>query len=415
MVWRALWSVLTLGIWCIAGTAVLVLLTGFAWFIFTPLVGIFAPAGVLMGMLMSARLIGRARQRRAFTVVGYLEQAARLNLPLPGMLRAAERSERGATSYRLGDLRRAMEAGMPVGVALERYTPEVPWRDRAEIAVGEQMGRLSATLSRVHARTLQRLRRDSGDQDLMLGWSYGAVIGAFAMLVLGGVTVLILPKYIEIFDDFDTALPWATRITFAFGQNLGGYLLVGSIAAVMLIAGWSLWSINHSADETWSRLPGVERLLNLLPGIGGMLRDRSWTIAYAAVAEALTAGYALPEALRLTSESAVSPHVRGRLLRMAEAIEGGAGTCAAASAAHLPALSLGLLGAVDDGADARQTFEFLSRYHGSRFRRWLSVLQAAVLPIMVILLSLVVGWLVYSLFVPLVELIYSVTPDWEVL
>lgn len=415
MILRLLGMMVSLLAWSLAGGVILVLLTGVMSMVLTPLVGVPMPIVALFAMLILARLVRRARQRRALTVVGYLEQAARLNLPLPQMLVAAQRSERGSTSRRLGDIRRAVESGMPVGEALENYAPEVPWHDQQEIAVGERLGRLSSALTRVHRRTLHRLRGEACEQDMAMGWSYGLVIGAFLLFILGGVTVLILPKYLEIFDDFDATLPWATEITFAVGSRLSWWLLGTAVVTILFMAGYSLWTISHTSRGDGSRLPGVQMLLRLVPGLGRMMSDRSWSMAYGTSADAVDAGYALPEALRLASDTAVTHRVRRQLLDAAGAIDDGGSLASAASVAELPSLSRGLWGAMDQGGDATQTLAFLSRYHASRFSRAWSILRAALVPAIVIVLSIVVGWVVYSLFVPLVELIYRVTPAWEVM
>ncbi|MEM9882699.1 MAG: type II secretion system F family protein [Planctomycetota bacterium] len=401
--------------WSLAGGAILVLLAGVIGVVGSPLLGVPSPLLAIFAVMVVARLVGRARQRRSLTIVGHLEQAARLNLPLPPMLRAAERGEGGAARRRLGDLGRAVEAGMPVGEALEHYAPEVAGRDRREIAVNERIGRLAPALTRVHRRTLRRLRSESGEHDASLGWSYAASLSAFLLLLLGWIAAYILPKYVEIFDDFETPMPGSTTVTFAVGRSLSWWLLGVSVAAVCLMAGGALRSIGRPGSGEWARLPGVVRLVDRVPVVGRMLRDRSWATAYATAGDALAAGYPAPESLRLAADAVTGRRVRGQLTRMAEAMDNGSGFAAAAELARLPGLSRGLLGALDHGGDAPDTLAFLSRYHGSRFSRSAGLLRASVLPAVVIVLSVVVGWVVYSLILPLVVLIYSVTPNWEVL
>ncbi|MEM9916037.1 MAG: type II secretion system F family protein [Planctomycetota bacterium] len=415
MLGRALGLLLSWFAWSLAGGAVLVIVTGVFGYLFTPIVGVVTPIAVLFCMLMAGRLIKKARQRRALTVVGYLEQATRLNLPIPSMLVAAQRSETGAAARRLADLRLAIQAGMPVGEAIQHYAPEVAWRDQREIAVSERMGQLRDGLSRVHRRTLRRLRSEVGEQDMVMGWSYGVVVVAVVTLAIGGLTVLVMPKYVEIFDDFDTVIPWATRVTFAVGQHIGWGLVTLAVLSVLFVAGYAPWSVLHRDEGVWSRLPGVEALLRWVPGVGRMMDDRSWSAAYGGTAGAVAAGYAMPEALRLASDAALTRRARRRLLRMADAMEDGADLTAAARVARLPDLACGLLGAAEHGDNAEEILRFLSRFHGGRFSRAWSVMRASVLPTIVIVLSLVVGWVAFSMFVPLVDLIFSVAPEWEVM
>ncbi|MEM6852986.1 MAG: type II secretion system F family protein [Planctomycetota bacterium] len=401
--------------WSLAGGAVLVIVTGVFGFLFTPIIGVATPVVVLFCMLTAGRLIKKARERRALTVVGYLEQATRLNLPIPSMLVAAQRSETGAAARRLADLRLAIQAGMPVAEAIQHYAPEVAWRDQRELAVSERMGQLRDGLSRVHRRTLRRLRSETGEQDMAMGWSYGVVVAAAVTLAIGGLCVLIMPMYVEIFDDFDTAMPQATQVTFAVGQHLGWVLVTLAVLGVLLVAGYAPWSVLHRDEGVWSRLAGVEALLRWVPGVGRMMDDRSWSAAYGGTAGAVAAGYPMPEALRLASDAALTRRARHRLLRMADAMGDGADLTAAARVARLPDLACGLFGAAEHGDNAEETLRFLSRFHGGRFSRTWSVMRASLLPTIVIVLSLVVGWLAFSLFVPLVELIFSVAPEWEVM
>ena len=77
----------------------------------------------------AARAIHR---RRATAVFGYLEQAVRLNQPLPVVLVAASRSERGVMAARLFELSNRLQLGISLADALVIAVPEVP---RRQIAV----------------------------------------------------------------------------------------------------------------------------------------------------------------------------------------------------------------------------------------------------------------------------------------
>ncbi len=403
-------------IWSFGGGAILVLLAMVMSAFFAGAFGACVPVFGLFTMMMLARLVAQQRRQRSVSIVGYLEQAARLNLPLGEMLLAAERSECGGTARRLRAIRQAVESGMPVGEALEHYAPEVAGRDYQEISVAERMGQLSAGLSRVHQRSLTRFRLDANEPAGGMGGGYGIVIAVFLLLLLGAVTTFILPKYVEIFDDFDIAMPWATQITFTIGRALGWWGWVAGIGLVMLLAGRALSSISQPRRGVdWSQIPGLDGMLWVVPGARRWIRDRSWAMAYTATADAVGVGYGMAESLRLASASAVTRRVRRQLVHMAQAIDDGGTLASAASLARLPSLSRGMLGALDQGGDAGHTLGFLSRYHASRSNAVLEVLKASVLPLVVITLAVLVGWLVYSLFLPLVHLMYSVMPEWEVL
>ena len=58
--------------------------------------------------------------------------------------------------------------------------------------------------------------------------------------------------------------------------------------------------------------------------------------------------------------------------------------------------------------NSANVYDFLARYYRARFSRLLILLQAAYEPAAILSLGLLVGFVVYSLFVPLVTLLDSV-------
>src|SRR5438046_2634827 len=67
----------------------------------------------------------RRRRRRANMVLNYLEQAVRLNLPLPQIIAAMREQEGGRFARTMAQAQEALAAGAPVASVLAAM-PEVP-------------------------------------------------------------------------------------------------------------------------------------------------------------------------------------------------------------------------------------------------------------------------------------------------
>ncbi len=80
------------------------------------------------------------------TILSYLEQSVRQNLPLVPSLRAAQASETCATARRLQDVCKVLEAGASVYAALATQVPEMPRRIMRMTGAAERIGRLPQTL-----------------------------------------------------------------------------------------------------------------------------------------------------------------------------------------------------------------------------------------------------------------------------
>ena len=110
------------------------------FFIFSPL--FFC---IIVGLIFYAT--GTASRRRGIVVLSYLEQAVRLNLPLPAMLTAAAASEPPGTARLLRHLRNDLESGTSMANALRQTAPVVGRRITGLIESAERLGQLPADIA----------------------------------------------------------------------------------------------------------------------------------------------------------------------------------------------------------------------------------------------------------------------------
>src|SRR5205085_2058619 len=148
---------------------------------------------------------------RGMVVLTYLNQAARLNLPLARMLDAAQVSETPRTGKRLRRLRDLLEDGAPLDAALASATPEVSPRIVGLIGAAERSGRLPQAL----ARTVDESNPTSADddaqtRDAFTRW-YPAMMTLGVVLMVSFILIFVMPKFEDIYKDFGLRLPPATQ------------------------------------------------------------------------------------------------------------------------------------------------------------------------------------------------------------
>jgi type IV pilus assembly protein PilC len=392
--------VIELFFWTVAAIVVMILLSLLFSLVFFAL----APVAAFFTLIIVAALVRRMRQRRAMCVLGYLEQALRLNLPLPGMLAAARQSERGATRYRLGQLGSAIEAGAPLAESLDVHVPKIHPADISLIQAAEHMGRLPQIVGHLLARKRIALRNRPHEQTV--GWVYGMTIVFCLLLILGAVSVYILPQCRAIFADFGATMPWPTMVTFEVTQAMGGMVFAVISLLILLLAGGNLMIIIPLIRSRRPVGPGLlDPLLWVTPIIGTMVKNRGLCRGCEVIAEALRSGSTMPAALIGAGDLWINSVLRNRFDRFADAVLEGQSVHDAAGAAHMPAMMTGMLATADSGGDVVAGFQFLGKYYGSRFSRTAEVLRATTLPLIVMFLALIVGWVVVSLFLPMVTLI----------
>lgn len=363
-------------------------------------------------------LAGRKhRRRQADFALSYVEQALRLNQPLTQVIDAASRSESLGMRYRLRVLHACLLCGEGLAKSMQQAFASLGPVAISKIHAGERVGRLRQVLGR-----LQEQKRREADRDDQLN----AAACLYPVFVLAGVSmvvffymILIAPKMQKIFDDFQTPLPKVTLHFFALGQWLAGPLfdtglshsgqgIPGFVYVVLLmlavtVLGFILWM---TPARRW--LADVLRWR--LPWIGVASRSRSMADVCEVFAESAEAGLPFDQALSEAAQLKCNVCLRSRLQGWLIAARAGQPFTDAARRNGLPALFVSMLNAAVESSRPAEVMWFLQRYYAARFGRIELLLRNSVVPAMVLALAVVVGWVVYSMYYPMVMLIHSQIP-----
>jgi type II secretory pathway component PulF len=353
-------------------------------------VAVISPMPSLLVALLTTQSRVALRRRRAAVVLTYLEQAVRLNLPLPRFLGSAAASESGMTFRRLIALRNRLEAGDTIDDSLGRSVPEISSRALGLIAAAQRTGRLPQALDRL-VREDRRTPRDPSEQAFFI--TYPIAMSAGLIAIVSMIMIFVMPKYQMILKDFGAPMPpatmWLLSTAKVFADNAVWMLL-------LLLLGLIVWFV---ADLIW---PAMERRWSWLTG--WFTRDRDLADVCRVVADALDSGLPLDAALRHAGELSISNPLRWRLYRWAGGIERGDAANDAAKRARMPKIIVGLVSTAQVTA-ARETFVFLARYYASLFRRMQAIGRAAAVPGMVFFFASVVALVALGLFMPIITLI----------
>jgi type II secretory pathway component PulF len=405
---RAIKIILEMLFWMVAAGAVIFAVAVVVGVVMTPELGYVAAVAVIGLLPLFVRTVRVIRRRRAAMAMSYLEQAVRLNLPLPRLLGAAQQSEHGKLALRLSHLRALLEEGHPVSAALEGGVPEVSPRDGALVEAAERIGHLPRALGRIVREHAGEFRRDAGF-DAMFFRAYPIVMVVTIGLVVSMIGIFVLPKYEQIFKDFGSKLPPITINTIIVARNLAQPAVALIAAAVLLASGMALWQMVHPVrfhDSPLRRARDYTRWAT--PLRHGIDRDRGLADAMQLIADALGIGSPADTALLEASQLELNTVLRQRLRRWADAVSGGAALADSANAAGKPRVVWGMLSTVR-GPEAPDVFRFLARYYRSRFSRTAALVQAAAVPALAMFFGLIVGCVAGALFIPMINLIDSIS------
>jgi type IV pilus assembly protein PilC len=324
-------------------------------------------------------------RQRSIVVLSYVEQAVRLNLPLPQLLRAAQASEPRWIADTIGELRQQLDQGSSITDALRNSVPGTGHRTLALVGAAERVGRLGPELSRVVRQREHPSDRNLADRSFLRSYPVAMTITIVCILFL--IMVFVIPKFEQIFHDFRVELPPLTRA-------------VVSLTTFPSVMTWLVIAITGSVLAITAQQ--LRRRMDLLAPVRWFASNRDLADICHVIAGGLTAGQPLNSAIRGASDLVIGRPLRRKLHRWAEGIEQGLPDRDAASDAGMPELIAGMM-------TTTEGFTFLSRYYAWKFSRLKIFLRAAAVPAMVFFFGIIVAIVALSLFLPLIALINSVS------
>lgn len=365
---------------------------------------------VIVAVVVNVRI---SRRRRVGVVLGYLEQAVRLNLPLPVMMHTASLSERGAMRRRLERLRWYLEGGNSLARSLEMAFNYAPAGVIGLIGAAERTGQLAPTLSRLAEQ--YRRTDDRGDAQVMYLWIVPPAVLLVGMFVALGMAVLIMPRITDVLGEYGATPPAATRMLMNAGAALQP--LRAALMLLGLSLGLFLWVllVMHISFPGGLRHTAVRSVVGgvawRVPGLRGRLRDAALSQMCGVIESALRGGLPLHSALNEASQLQVAEAMRRRAARWAEAMASGRTPADAARAAGMPRLLVGLVATAERGRGLAEAFGFLRRHYERRLNRAVELLRGAAVPASVMITGLLVGWFVFAMFMPMIALIEAAIGD----
>ncbi len=362
------------------------------------------------------RVLSFVQRRRMVerVVISQIASVLRQNLPLvPGLLAAAD-SERRSAAIHLRRIALLLDQGTTLSHAIRAGYVDCSTRTLSRIIAGENMNQLPAVVDGLETEMMNQDRGKAKSQ--LIPYLYGGAVFLMLSYVVIGLLIAVVPKYMEIFLDYKTDLPWATRSLihvsdwFFRGTPPGIALFVPFVLSLPVVF---YWVFRHRRLE---RLSWISRWMDTLrwnlPGLRSLERSEG----LASVAEVLRfgarSGLDLTTAVREAGQLDVNHHLRERMRRAVGELERGETAETAFRKAKVGAV---LQAAVASGlrtGDLETPLTFACNYYRAIVSRWWLVIREATLPLLTLAVAIPVAFMAYALFTPMIALLESAIESW---
>ncbi len=296
----------------------------------------------------------------------------------------------------LQELSRRVREGQPLSTAFSRHPEVFDQIYISLLAAGEASGKLDVMLERLSAHLEFRVQLNQKVRAALL---YPTIVVMTAVAVVAFLVVFILPTFMEVFSQFDIALPLPTRILILVSESVRkGWVLW----LLGILVGW--WYIRRwLTDPTHTKM--VHTLQLKIPVAGELVRNIVMTRVLRTLGALTASGVPILKALKLAQASADNVVFHELLGRVFDNVREGKGLTPALAGSHyVPDAVIGMIATGEKTGTLPEVLNKIAGFYEAETDSSIKNLFSAMEPIFVILLGLVVGAIAVSVLLPMFDL-----------
>ena len=238
---------------------------------------------------------------------------------------------------------------------------------------------------------------------------YPVIVMFIAVAILTFLMLFIVPKFKDMFADMGGAeLPTISKVVFGFSDFMMAINFIVPNAVWILFALFGVWLI----FQFWGRTKGGRRLLDTfklrIPLFGEIQRKSAVSRFSRTLGTLVTSGVPILQALNITKETAGNVVISEAISKVHESVKEGESIVQPLQASKVfPSMVISM---VDVGEETGQLPEMLLKIadvYDDEVDNAVTALTSVLEPIMIVFLALVVGAIVFALFLPLIKIIQT--------
>jgi type IV pilus assembly protein PilC len=301
----------------------------------------------------------------------------------------------------LAQVRTDVEAGSTLSDAMARHPKVFDALYTNMIAAGEAGGILDTILQRlaVFIEKLVKLKRA-----LRSALIYPAVVLTIAVGVVAIILWKVVPVFRTLFEGFGVPLPLPTRIVIAASNILESYIIF-IVAAIMLIA-FGLRS--YYATDKGRHV--IDRFLLRVPVLGEVFRKIAVARFTRTLATLLSSGVSILEGLDITARTAGNAILEDTVYQIRRNIEEGKTIAEPMKQSNFfPAMVTQMVAVGETTGELDTMLVKVADYYEEEVDVIVSGLLTILEPLLMVVLGVIVGGIVISMYMPLFKLIQTLS------
>jgi len=307
-----------------------------------------------------------------------------------------ERIEKGRLAEVLEIIRDDIKGGSSLSDAFERHPSAFSHLYIASIRAGERTGDLPQTLKRYIAF----LKKTEGfRKKVITALFYPGILLTVAFVAVSMLLIYVVPTFSQVYADAGSRLPTPTLILIGFTSMLRRYFLLLVAAFFLGIFFFRKWLNTESGRVTF------DGFILRIPVFGDIISKYSIVSFTRTLATIIESGIPIVESLKMSVGTLNNKILEKRLSLAIRRVEEGVSLSVAIDGAKLmPTLALRMLSVGESTGSLEEMLEGISDYFEEELDQRLHLLSTAIEPAIMIIMGVVIGTIIVTMYLPVFKL-----------
>jgi type IV pilus assembly protein PilC len=294
----------------------------------------------------------------------------------------------------LSEVRGDVEGGVALSTAMGKHTKVFPTLMVAMVRAGETGGFLDGALERIAVN----VEKDDALRGKIKGaLVYPAVVLGFSMFMIAGVLIFIVPVFEKMFKSLGGQLPLPTQIIVNVSHSLvwSGPLVLGVVFALST-------AYKRTASKSAAFRLAADRLRYRLPVFGSLLSKMVIGRFSRNLGTLLGAGVPVLQALNVVGATTGSAVVAAAMADIAQSVQDGQPMSSRLGLHPIfPRMVAQMIEVGEESGQISQMLDKVADFYEREVDTAADALTAAIEPVMVLLMGVIVGSMVICLYLPM--------------
>jgi type IV pilus assembly protein PilC len=296
----------------------------------------------------------------------------------------------------LDDVHEKVRSGTALSDAFQTHGDLFPSVYTASLMAGERAGNLDAVLRRyvAYAKVIDTVRKKT-----ISALVYPIILISLALVLVGVISLKVVPTFAEFYASFNAQLPLSTRIIVAVSNTVRANALLISLG---LLASGALF-------YTWIKQPGqrarFDSAVMRLPLVGASVRKFATAQLARTLATLLGGGIPLVNALEISSRSTGNRHMGQEMGIVAQRVREGQGFASTLLERQVvPDVAIKMIEVGESTGALQEMLNSLADFYDEEIETEVGRFVTVIEPALLIVMGVVIAAIVLALYLPLFEL-----------